>query len=276
MLPNAKLTLSVVAEDPVFALRSVYLRYRTAEDETPRDWVYYDHTKDPAKLTTPATRMDIVAGPPRLRPTRLEFEMPLPIAQFKHLDGTALRPNDVLILQVCADDFDDVSANKAPGASPEIRLTIVDHSGLERDLNRDLTVIQNILREQRDKEQAAVQQVTRAENRIKQNEPMTPAELEQLRRPNRCSASCATASVRSRTSCAARCSVSRNPSSRTECRTRRCATGCAMSNASWNDWRKTTSSRPSSSSPAPGNSWSNRPRPRIRLVPPNARRRSLS
>jgi hypothetical protein len=180
VLPTAKLTLNIVAEDPVFALRSVFLRYRTKEDETPREWVYYHHATAPAKLFAPAFGTAILAAPPRLRPQRVEFEMPLPVAQFKHADGSPLRPGDVLILQACADDFDDVTVNKAPGASGEVRLTIVDHSGLERDLNRDLTAIQNVLKEQRDKEQAAVQQVTRAENRIKEGEDLPTPELEQL------------------------------------------------------------------------------------------------
>ncbi len=180
VLPNGKLLLNIVAEDPVFALRSVFLRYRTKEDDAPRDWVYYDHATAAEKLFAPLFGAGVLAAPPRLRPTRLEIEMPLPIAQFKHRDGTPLRPGDVLILQACADDFDDVSVNKAPGSSPELRLAIVDHSGLERDLNRDLTIIQNVLKEQRDKEQAALQQTARAENRLKQGENMTTPELEQL------------------------------------------------------------------------------------------------
>ena len=179
VLPNAKLTLSIVAEDD-FAVRSVFLRYRTKENEAARDWVYYDHATAPTKLFAPVFGPAVLAAPPRLRPKHLEFEMPLPVAQFKHRDGSPLRPGDVLILQACADDFDDVSVNKSPGFSPEVRLTIVNHSDFERDLNRDVTIIQNILKEQRDKEQAALQQVTRAENRLKREENLTTSELEQL------------------------------------------------------------------------------------------------
>ena len=181
VLPNAKMTLHIDARDPIFALRSIFLRYRIEGEDAPRNRVYYDHATAAAKLFAPAVGTAMLAAPPRLRPKQLEIEMPLPIAQFKHRDGMPLRPGDVLILQACADDFDDVTANKAPGVStPELRILIVDPSGFERDLNKQLTIIQNILAEQRDKEQAAVQEVTRAENRLKQGEKPTSTEMKQL------------------------------------------------------------------------------------------------
>src|SRR5262249_41915915 len=158
VLPTATLVQRLIADDPpiserlpVGALRSVFLEYRTKEDDPPRRLVYFEHND-----VAGAPRRWVYLNPtdPKEPPTKLEIEGPLPIAQFKHRNGTALRPGDVLILRACAHDFDDVSVNKAPGPSPEVRILIVDHSGLELNLNRDLTIIQNTLKEQRDKEQA--------------------------------------------------------------------------------------------------------------------------
>ena len=106
--------------------------------------------------------------------------MPLPIAQFKHANGAPLRPGDVLILQACADDFDDITPNKAPGVSEEVRLTIVDAGGFEQAVTREQKLVQDVLAEQRDKEHAAVQQITQAEKRIKDGENLTTPDLETL------------------------------------------------------------------------------------------------
>ena len=42
VLPDAELPLHVLAEDPVFALRSVFVRYRTERNEEPRTRTLYD------------------------------------------------------------------------------------------------------------------------------------------------------------------------------------------------------------------------------------------
>jgi hypothetical protein len=170
VVPDAVLTLRLSAEDaapaltvPVGALRSIYLRYRTREGEPWRRWILHEPEATPAP------------------PTRFALEMPVAISQFRRADGSPLRKDDVLLLQACADDFDDVTVNKLPGASEEVRINIVDHSGLELDINRKLTEIQTLLREQRDKEQAALQEVANAQRRLDQGETLTGNDLDKFR-----------------------------------------------------------------------------------------------
>src|SRR5262249_53629998 len=81
VLPGAVVTLQVLAEDPLFAVRSVYLEYRrrklgsTAETATPQRLPLYDHRIGwavPLLLSKlAATPITVPASPWRLRPQRV-------------------------------------------------------------------------------------------------------------------------------------------------------------------------------------------------------------
>jgi hypothetical protein len=149
--PNADLPLSALVADPMFAVRSCWLEYRTEKNDPPRRQAYYDYQTLGQALRE---LLDGLAWPrfnpspvPRLRPPEIDIDTRLQISAFRHPDGAPLKEGDVLFLQLAADDFDDVSWDKGPGRSYELELHIVGASALEAQLNRDQTSIrQNLLR----------------------------------------------------------------------------------------------------------------------------------
>ena len=96
----------------------------------PRRWVLYNEKLGKRKLSAWAGGIaeDL---PIKLRPARLDVQRTLAIRSFTHEDGSPLRDGDVLIIQPCADDFDDVTVNKEPGISNEVRIHIVGRNGME-------------------------------------------------------------------------------------------------------------------------------------------------
>ncbi len=120
VLPTAELTLEVLADDPQYAVRSVFLEYRTQHDEQPRRLYLYDPATGPAPLLSPWTGPAMLAAPAMpLRPRRLEFQRKLPLQSLRHADGSSLKEDDVVFLRACADDFDDVTRQQ--GTRPQSR-----------------------------------------------------------------------------------------------------------------------------------------------------------
>jgi hypothetical protein len=181
VLPTAELALDVVVEDPQFAVRTAYLEYRTGRDEAPRTLPLYDPAGFVRRVVVPWAGVGVLAaGAPRLRPQHLDFRRPLALKDIRHPDGSRLKDGDVVILQACADDFDDVLVNKEPGRSHQVEIRVVGREELDLVLNQEQSRIQQDLVRLREKERDAVQKVTAAENKLKKGETLTPEELDQL------------------------------------------------------------------------------------------------
>jgi hypothetical protein len=181
VLATAQLPLEVTTDDPQFAVRSVYLEYRTKRDDVPRRVYLYDPKVGPAPLLAPWTGLSVLAAPTLpARPQRLEFRQKLNVASLRHADGSPLKEDDTILLRVCADDFDDVSPNKEPGRSQEVEIKIVGRNALEIVLNQEQANVQQELLRLREKQREALQKVTEAENRLKKGEKLSADDQEKL------------------------------------------------------------------------------------------------
>jgi hypothetical protein len=175
VLPTAELPLEVVAEDPRYAVRSVFLEYRLAGEEGSRTITLYDHRVGLARDLAPLAGPAVLGAPvPRLRPGRLEFVRTLPLKALKRPDGSDLEEGDVVTLRACADDFDDVTVAKQPGRSDPVEIYIVGRRGLELELNKEQAAVQQELVRMREMQREALAKVAEAEARLKKGEPLVP------------------------------------------------------------------------------------------------------
>lgn len=181
VLPTAELPLEVRVDDTQYAVRSVYLEYRTGPEETPRRLYLYDPAAGPNPLLAPWAGPSVLAAPPvPARPQRLYFQQKLSLKSILHPDGGSLKENDVVLLRACADDFDDVNPNKERGHSPEIEIRIVGRTALDIVLNQEQAAIQQELLRLREKEREALKKVTEVENRLKKTEKLNLDDEEKL------------------------------------------------------------------------------------------------
>ena len=188
---------------PVHAVYSAYLEYRCQKADAPRPsplplspaagergWgegrlaLYDAHsagtavavasavalgasTPTPPPVATRLQSCSTLLQPPRLRLQRVEIGRKLALSQFTHLgaDAGGLKEGDVLTLQVCADDFDDVTVDKQPGRSHEVEIRIVSRDALDVILSRDQTRLQQELVRLRELERDALKKVMDAQKR---------------------------------------------------------------------------------------------------------------
>jgi hypothetical protein len=203
VLPDATLPLRVLAEDPIFGLRSMWLEYRTRSGATPRRVPLFGAgvpaggakgallglaAQAQAPARNPRSKSDAALArsskTPRgeLPPTQAAVERPLRIADFKHEDGSSLKNGDVLTIRACADDFDDVTPGKGPGVSTEVEIRIVDRGELEGALDHEEGEVQKELRELRQLQREALEKVTGVENRAAETRKLTTEDLAELAR----------------------------------------------------------------------------------------------
>ncbi len=181
VLPTAELPLEVRIEDLQYAVRSVYLEYRTGREEQPRRLYLYDPASGPAPLLTPWAGTSVLAAPSlKMKPLRLDFQQKLSLKSITHPDGSGLKEDDVVLLRACADDYDDVNPNKEQGHSPEIEIHIVGPNALEIVLNQEQAAIQQELLRLREKQREALQKVKETENRLKKGEKLSGDDQEKL------------------------------------------------------------------------------------------------
>jgi hypothetical protein len=181
VLAEAVLPVQVTAEDTIYAVRSVFVSYRTRRTDPPRFLALYDHQTAPRQVLAPVTGAAFLAGPtPALRPTHVACNRSLPVVSLKHSDGAPLQEGDVVILQAGADDFDDVTLNKQPGLSAEVEIRIVGRNALDVLLNQDQARIQQDLLRQREKERDALNKVLDAENRLLKGDKLNAEDRTQL------------------------------------------------------------------------------------------------
>jgi hypothetical protein len=165
VLADASLELQVVAEDQQFAVRHVWLEYRCKKTDPPR------------RLPLFAPGPDVKERPPRVPVIRK-----LALKEFKHLDPTegGLKEGDLLTIQACADDYDDVSAGKEPGRSHEVEIRIVSQNALELIVNRAQAKVQQELVILKKLQQEATKKVNDVQQRLRQTGQLSPEDLDQL------------------------------------------------------------------------------------------------
>src|SRR5262245_1753138 len=136
VLPDADVTFAARINDKQFAVRSVRLEYRIGPDVPPRAIPRFAADTHGRAIPAAAALMRApIPAPPqpalRLRPQQLGFEERISLTRIRHLDGSPLKPGDVVTIQVAADDFDDVTGFKVPGRSHEVELIVVSRPDLE-------------------------------------------------------------------------------------------------------------------------------------------------
>src|SRR5262245_43763536 len=103
VLPGATLPLRAVANDDVYALRSVWLEYRTRSDAPFRRQLLIDPGLAAHDLLTGPLRWPgLPAAVATFKPKEVILERPLDLGTFRRPDGSPLRDGDVLTLRVCA------------------------------------------------------------------------------------------------------------------------------------------------------------------------------
>ena len=181
VLPTAELALEVIADDQQYAVRSVFVEYRTQRDEPARRLTLYEPATGPGRLLAMWAGPEILGAPRiHLRPQRLEFRQKLAVQSLRHADGTSLKEDDIVFLRAAADDFDDVTVNKEPGRSHEVEIRIVGRNALDLALNQEQANVQQELVRLREKEREALQKVNEVENRLKKGEKVTAEDEEKL------------------------------------------------------------------------------------------------
>jgi hypothetical protein len=165
VLADATLQLQVLAEDQQFAVRHVWLEYR-------------------CKKTDPPRRLPLFAPGPDVqdRPQRVPLNRKLELKEFKHLDPAegGLKEGDLLTIQACADDYDDVSAGKEPGRSHEVEIRIVSQNALELIVNQAQAKVQQELVILKKLQQEATKKVNDVQQHLKQTGQLSPEDLDQL------------------------------------------------------------------------------------------------
>jgi hypothetical protein len=185
LLPDSEITLRVQVEDLVFAVHSACLDYRLKRGSSPSGGEethrlpLYDHEAVgqalPQLLSGFGPSPIPVAAPPlRLRTQRLEIERRWSLADLK------LKEGDVLTIQACALDFDDVTAAKKPGRSHEIEIRIVGRTALDLALNQLQAQIQQELTRLQKQQQEALEKVIPAEAHWRNKGELLPRHLDEL------------------------------------------------------------------------------------------------
>jgi hypothetical protein len=180
LLPDAEITLQVQAEDPTYAVRSIYLEHRGKASDgavSPvRKLPIYHHQAAETVLPhlLPSAGLHLLLPPLHLRPPLLDVQ------ERWSLKGLLLQEGDVLILQACADDFDDVTVAKQPGRSEEVELHIVGKPALDSALDQAQTDVEQEIVRLRKEQQEALEKVIPAEKQWSNRTPLQPKHFDDL------------------------------------------------------------------------------------------------
>ncbi len=183
VLPDAGFAIVAVATDKTYALRRVFIEYRTGAKEPFRRIPVYDDQA--AGQIVPHfsafMRMPLVLPPapfPRLQAYALVRWMP--VKSFTHTDGSPLKEGDVLNLRVASDDYDDVTWNKPLGVSGDVELQIVSKSQLDAILQLQLAKTRDGILALREQQHEARTRVQEALQRLRQSNALRREDLERL------------------------------------------------------------------------------------------------
>jgi len=184
VLANADVVVQALADDEFFAVRSMYLEYRRKDkdgkwlDEAPGRLPLYD---GPALGEAIGHLLAIFAAAP--------VPMPAPAPRFRPKQVQAIRrwslagrvkEGDVLVLQACAHDFNDVCAFSFPGRSHEVELRIVGPQALQAILDEAQGQVQQELIRLREWQEQALKKVIEAEQEWRATGKLRPETLDKL------------------------------------------------------------------------------------------------
>jgi hypothetical protein len=172
--PKAVLPLKSVAADPMFAVRNAWLEYRTAKEGAIQSRPHYLH--DVIGPTAGA----VTGQPLRLRAQNVVVNDKLRLETLRHPDGSSLKEGDVVIIQMLADDFDDVTGDKQPGRSHEVELKIVSPATLESMLQQEQANIRANLLRLKQWQQEARERVETAKTQKENTGKLRPEDQERL------------------------------------------------------------------------------------------------
>lgn len=192
VLAKAEVALAILAEDERFALKNVYLEYRRRDregnriDETPRRLVLYDHHT--AGVIVPQVLSAFAAAPVPMpahvlkpRPQRLE------LGKRWSLEGL-VKEGDIIVIQACAEDFNNVLAFPQPGRSHEVELRVVSRGALVVILDEAQARLEQELLRLREMQQKAIKQVIgaeaqwRATGKLRPDDSVELAQAEELQK----------------------------------------------------------------------------------------------
>jgi hypothetical protein len=130
VLKDAEITIKVKAVDDKYAVRSVYLEYRLKDAD--RQWL----DDGPARL--PLHEPGAAEGGPRQRLPRIRVERRWSLAGL-------VEEGQTLVIQACADDFNDVTGFPSQGRSHTVELQVVSKAQLARVIDEGLGQVQQEL-----------------------------------------------------------------------------------------------------------------------------------
>jgi hypothetical protein len=166
LVPDAKLTVHMAADDKMFALRQAFLEYRVGKDGTLK------------RIAIPDGFTTVTGSAPRLHAVRREANFTLPVSRFLRDDGTPVRDGDTVILRAAADDWDDVSVLKEPGRSGEFELRIASKEAIEAVLVKELSEMRPELLRAREQQRDAAAKT--ADAKPQTDGSLSPADREKL------------------------------------------------------------------------------------------------
>ncbi len=142
--PTATFQLSGVVTDEKFGLREASIEYLTGPMQSFRQIRLVDSiclesiAANLFALANPLLKLNVGRLPPLHVCT---LNQSFRIAEFHHPDGSPLVEGDALTLRISANDFDNVTYNKAPGRSESITLSILSAKGIEEQIQQALLLL---------------------------------------------------------------------------------------------------------------------------------------
>jgi hypothetical protein len=146
--PKADIRFKFRVTDEIFAVRSVFVEYQKKQQDgvpigLPKRTFLFDASdfgkKLPA-LLAPSNRIPMPGPDLRLRYKEMDFEVVWPLRNEGFVDG------DLVVVDVCADDFCDIYPTREPGRSHQIALRIVSPKQIAQEAGGKLADIQNTLK----------------------------------------------------------------------------------------------------------------------------------
>jgi hypothetical protein len=181
---DAEISLALSVEDPFFGIRRAYLEYRLKDangnflDAGPRRLPLFDHeqmgwTLPPLMSGLAGMPLSIPGPPLRMRPKALEIERRWSLFKLAEEGQT-------LVLQACAEDFNDVPAFPQPGRSTVVELRIVPRSVIAAELADRQAQIQKDLVKLRDAQNDAHKKLLEVKQQWEGKARLSPEERQKL------------------------------------------------------------------------------------------------
>jgi hypothetical protein len=184
VLANADVVVQATADDEFFAVRSMYLEYRRKDKEG--KWLdaaagrvpLYDGPALGEAL--PQILSSLASGPLMLPAPPLHLRPRQVLVLRRWSLAGLVKEGDILVLQVCAHDFNDVAAFNVPGRSHEVELRVVGRPALEAIVDEAQGQVQQELIRLREWQEQALKKVIEAEQEWRATGKLRPETLDKL------------------------------------------------------------------------------------------------